>query len=46
MGIETSLDIISITLQDKRERNQEGSSKHNTNATPPLIKGIWPLKLS
>jgi len=38
MGIETLLDIMSITLQNGRESNQEGSSKQMTSATPPLIK--------
>ena len=38
MGIETSLDTISIALQDKRESNQKGSSKQTASATPPLVK--------
>jgi len=42
MGIETPLDTMSITLQNKRERNQNGLSKQNANATPPLIKGKKP----
>ena len=46
MGIETLLNIIFIILQDKRERNQKGLSKQNTNATPLLVKGTWPLKPS
>ena len=46
MGIETLLDIISIILQNKRERNQNSLNKQNANTTPPLVKGIWPLKPS
>ena len=40
--IETPLDTISITLQNKRESNQEGLSKQTASATPPLIKGKKP----
>ena len=39
MGIKTLLDTISIASQNKRERNQKGSSKQNASATPPLVKG-------
>ena len=42
MEIETLLDTISIVLQNKRERNQEGLSKQTTNATPPFIKDKKP----
>ena len=42
VGIETPLDIISIVLQDRRERNQEDSSKQKTSVTPPLVKGTEP----
>jgi len=38
MGIETLLDTISITLQNRRENNQEGLSKQTASATPPLVK--------
>jgi len=38
MGIETLLDTISIALQNKRESNQEGSSKQIISTTPPLVK--------
>jgi len=38
MGIETLLDTIFITLQNKRESNQEGSSKQTASVTPPLVK--------
>ena len=38
MGIKTLLDTISITLQNKRESNQKGSSKHIASATPSLVK--------
>jgi len=38
MGIETPLDTMSITLQNGRESNQEGSSKQMASATPPLVK--------
>jgi len=38
MGIKTPLDIISIALQDKRERNQKDLSKQTASTTPPLIK--------
>ena len=42
MGIETPLDTISIALQDKRERNQENSSKQTASATPLLVKEKHP----
>ena len=42
IGIETPLDIISIILQNKRERNQDSLSKQVTSATPLLIKGKKP----
>jgi len=29
---------MSIILQDRRERNQEGSSKQDASATPLLVK--------
>ena len=38
MGIETPLDIISIILQDKRERNQNNLNKQSANTTPPFVK--------
>ena len=38
MGIETPLDTISITLQNRRKSNQEGLSKQTVSVTPPLIK--------
>jgi len=38
MGIETLLNTMSIALQDRRESNQEGSSKQMTSVTPPLVK--------
>jgi len=38
MGIETPLNTISITLQNKRERNQKGSSKQMASAIPLFIK--------
>ena len=38
-GIETLLNIITITLQDGRESNQENPSSHNNNTTPTLDKG-------
>jgi len=38
MGIETPLDTMSITLQNKKESNQKGLSKQMASATPPLIK--------
>ena len=40
MGIKTPLNTISIILQNKRESNQEGSSKQMASATPPLIKTL------
>jgi len=40
MGIETPLDTISITLQNKRESNQEDSSKQTASVTPPLVKQL------
>ena len=42
MGIETPLDTMSITLQDKKERNQKGSSKQAASATLSLIKNKKP----
>jgi len=38
MGIKTPLDIISIALQNGKESNQKGLSKHTASATPPLVK--------
>ena len=38
MRIETPLNIMSIALQNGRERSQKSSSKQSTSATPPLIK--------
>ena len=38
MGIETLLDTISITLQNRKESNQEDLSKQMANTTPPLVK--------
>ena len=46
MGIETPLDTISITLQNKRKRNQENLNKQTANATPLFIKGKKPQVLS
>jgi len=40
--IETLLDTMFIALQDKRERNQKGSSKQKTNTTPLFVKGTKP----
>ena len=37
IGIKTPLDIMSIALQNKKERNQESSSKQMASATPLLI---------
>ena len=42
MGIKTPLDIISITLQNKRERNQESLNKQTANTTPLFIKSKRP----
>jgi len=42
IGVETPLDTMSIILQDRRESNQEGLSRHKANATPPLVKGKMP----
>ena len=42
VGIKTLLNTTSITLQNKRESNQEGSSKQNASITPPLVKHIKP----
>ena len=39
MGIKTPLDTMFITLQNKRERNQEGLSTKEANTTPLLVKG-------
>ena len=39
IGIETPLNTMSITLQDRKERNQNGSSKQSASAAPPLVKG-------
>jgi len=46
MGIETLLDIISITLQNGKERNQKGLSKQSANVIPLFVKGTKPLGLS
>ena len=46
MGIETPLDIIFIALQDRKERNQNSSSKQSASTTPPFIKGKKPYILS
>jgi len=42
MGIKTPLDTISIALQDRKEKNQNGLSKQSVSATLPLIKGKKP----
>jgi len=42
MGIKTLLNTISITLQNRRERNQKGLNKQTANATLPLVKGKKP----
>ena len=42
IGIKTPLDIMSIALQNKRERNQEGLSKQSASITLPLVKGTEP----
>jgi len=42
MGIKTPLDIIFITLQNERERNQKDLSKQIASATPLLIKDKKP----
>ena len=42
IGIETPLDIISIALQNRKERNQNGLSKQKASAIPPLVKGKKP----
>ena len=39
MGIKTLLDIMSIALQNKKERNQKGLNKQSANTTPLFIKG-------
>ena len=39
MGIETLLDIMSITLQNGREKNQENLSSYKDNTIPPFEKG-------
>jgi len=39
MGIETLLDIMSIALQDRKERNQNSLNKQSANATPLFVKG-------
>ena len=39
MGIKTPLDTMTITLQNKRESDQENLSSHNNNATPLFNKG-------
>jgi len=39
MGIKTLLNIMTITLQDGRESNQENLSSHDNNATPLFNKG-------
>jgi len=38
IGIKTLLDTISIALQNRRESNQEGSSKQTASVTPLLVK--------
>jgi len=38
MGIEIPLNTMSIILQNRRESNQEGSSKQIASTTPPLVK--------
>ena len=48
MGVETLLGIMSIALQNRRESNQEGSSKQMASATPPLVKPLqsqWQQRL-
>ena len=42
MGIKTPLDTIFIILQDRRERNQEDSSKQTASAILLLIKDKMP----
>jgi len=42
MGIETSLDTMSIALQNKKEKNQKSSSKQKANITPLFVKGTKP----
>ncbi len=37
-GIETPLDTITITSQDRRENDQGDLSSHNDSVTPPLGK--------
>ena len=39
IGIKTLLDIITITLQCRREDNQESHSKQDTSTTPPIVTG-------
>ena len=39
MGIETLLNMMSITLQDERESNQENPNGLRDSTTPPLDKG-------
>ena len=43
MGIKTLLDIMSIILQDRKERNQKSLNKQKASTTPPLIKDtkLW-----
>jgi len=38
VGVETPLNTMSITLQDRRESNQENLSKQTVSVTPPLVK--------
>ena len=46
VGIKTPLNIIFITLQNRRERNQNGLSKQSASATPPFIKGTqWAKRI-
>ena len=42
MGIKTPLKTMSIALQNKRERNQNGLSKQSASVTPPFIKDKKP----
>jgi len=48
MGIKTSLNTISIILQDRREKNQKGLSKQTVSVTSPLVKqpqSTWQCRL-
>jgi len=42
VGIKTPLDIMSITLQDKKERNQKDLSKQMASTTSSFIKDKKP----